>query len=149
MARTSIDIAAAPEVVWSVLADAETYGEWVVGTRKIVSADDRWPEPGASLEYELGVGPLTVSDRTTVIESEPPHMLLLRAELRRFGSAAIRVALEGVDGQTRVVMDEEPVDGVVGAIHTRLTDAALKRRNDAALQRLRRLAESRAWPTPS
>jgi len=42
------------------------------------------------------------------------------------------------------VMDEEPINGVIRTIHTRLSDAALKRRNDAALQRLRRLAESRA-----
>ncbi len=68
MARTSIESDAAPEAVWSVLADADAYGEWVVGTKSIARAAPRWPEPGTAVEYELGVGPIGVGDRTVVVE---------------------------------------------------------------------------------
>jgi uncharacterized protein YndB with AHSA1/START domain len=144
MGQTSIDIAAPPETVWAVLSDADEYGEWVVGTKNVVHADDHWPRVGTHLEYELGVGPLTVGDRTVVLESEPPRLLVLRAELRRLGAALIRLALEAVDGGTRVVMDEDPVEGIIDTLHNPLSDEALKRRNDAALGRLKRLAEARA-----
>ena len=144
MAQTSIEIAAPPETVWEVLSDAHEYGDWVVGTKHVLHADGDWPQVGTHLEYELGVGPVTVGDRTVVLESEPPRLLVLRAELRRFGAALIRLALESVDGGTRVVMDEGPVEGVIDKVHNPLTDEALKRRNEAALGRLKRLAEIRA-----
>jgi uncharacterized protein YndB with AHSA1/START domain len=143
VARTEIHIDATPEEVWSVLADAAAYGEWVVGTKNVSAADGEWPRTGSVLEYELGIGPVSVSDRTTVVEAEPPRKLVLRAELRRLGAAAIRLELDPVGDGTRVVMDEEPVEGVVDALHTRVTDAALRRRNDLALGRLKRLAEER------
>ena len=144
MAQTSIEIEAPPETVWEVLSDAVQYGDWVVGTKNIVHADGDWPQVGTHLEYELGVGPLTVGDRTVVLESEPPRLLVLRAELSRLGAAVIRLALERVDGGTRVVMDEGPIEGVIDKVHNALTDDALKLRNDAALGRLKELAEARA-----
>jgi carbon monoxide dehydrogenase subunit G len=144
VARASIDVNAAPDVVWSVLADAATYGEWVVGTKHIERADANWPDPGAQLEYALGVGPIAVGDRTIVVKSERPRMLVLRAEFRRLGAATIKLELEPHGELTRVLMDEAPIEGVVDAVHTRISDAALKRRNEAALDRLKRLAEARA-----
>jgi hypothetical protein len=41
-------------------------------------------------------------------------------------------------------MEEEPVDGVAETVHTRVSDAALGRRNEVALGRLKRLAEARS-----
>jgi uncharacterized protein YndB with AHSA1/START domain len=144
MAQTSIEIEAPPDAVWSVLADAALYGEWVVGTQGVARADGSWPAVGAELDYELGIGPITVGDRTIVVESEPPRLLVLRAELKRLGAATIRLQLEPADAGTRVVMDEAPVEGAIEKVHTPLSDAALKERNDVALGRLKRLAEERA-----
>lgn len=144
MARAAIDVNAAPDVVWSVLADAAAYGEWVVGTKHITRADANWPEPGTQLEYALGIGPIAVGDRTVVLESDRPHVLVLRAEIRRLGAATIRLRLEPHGESTRVLMDEAPVEGVIDAAHTSISDAALKRRNELALGRLKRLAEARA-----
>lgn len=144
MAHVSIEVNAAREAVWSVLSDASLYGDWVVGTKNVARADAGWPQVGAALEYELGVGPIAIGDRTVVLESEPPRLLLLRAEFRRLGAAMIRLELEGDGAATRVLMDEGPVEGVVETLHTSLTDAVLKRRNRAALDRLKRLAEARA-----
>jgi uncharacterized protein YndB with AHSA1/START domain len=144
VARTEIEIGAPPETVWDVLADARAYGEWVVGTKGITRADADWPRVGTALEYEVGFEPFTVGDRTEVLKADRPQLLVLRAELQRLGAAMIRLELEPLADGTHVVMDEEPVDGVAGALHNRLTDGALARRNDVALGRLKRLAEARA-----
>jgi uncharacterized protein YndB with AHSA1/START domain len=144
VARVVTEIEAAPEVVWGVLADPTAYGDWVVGTKQVVRADTNWPSPGAALEYQLGIGPIAVGDRTVVLESDPPRVLVLRAELRRLGAATIRLELEAHGETTRVVMDEAPTEGVVDAVHTPISDAALEQRNRVALDRLKRLAEARA-----
>src|SRR4051794_21540262 len=138
MASSSIDIDAPPEDVWRVLADAHAYADWVVGTKAVPTADAAWPEVGAALAYEAGAGPATVSDRTVVVECVPRSVLVLRAELRPVGGALVRLTLEPADGGTRVVMDEEP-EGIVGAAHNRISDAALAARNDLALRRLKQL----------
>jgi uncharacterized protein YndB with AHSA1/START domain len=143
MARAEIEIAAPPEAVWDVLADAGAYGEWVVGTKNVARADAEWPQPGSALEYELGIGPFAIGDRTVVVEAEPSRRLVLRAELGRVGAASILLTLEPQGGGTRVVMEEEPVEGVVDAFNNRLADAALAQRNDLALGRLKSIAESR------
>jgi uncharacterized protein YndB with AHSA1/START domain len=141
MARNSIDVAAVPEAVWEVLADANTYGEWVVGTKNVADSDASWPEPGAELEYELGLGPLSVADHTVVVEADAPRTLVLRAEFRHVGAFVIRLELEPLGGGTRVTMDESPVEGMLGA--RRVAEMALQLRNDIALARLRALAEAR------
>lgn len=143
MASTTIDIAAPPEAVWSVLGDADAYGEWVVGTRSIARADAEWPSVDSALEYELGFGPIRIGDRTVVVEADPPRLLVLRAEFSHFGAASIRLQLERHADGTRVVMDEEPVEGLVETVHSRITDAVLGRRNEAALERLKRIVEER------
>ena len=144
MAHASIDVDAPPEVVWRVLSDSTAYGEWVVGTKEVVRADDGWPEPGTHLEYALGIGPISIGDRTFVVEAEPPRLLVLRAEFRRLGAAMIRLELEPHGQATRVLMDEAPVEGVVETVHTSISDAALEQRNRVALGRLKALAEARA-----
>ena len=141
MAQNSIDVTAVPETVWEVLADANAYAEWVVGTKNVAGFDEDWPEPGAELEYELGLGPLSVADHTVVIEADAPRTLVLRAEFRHVGSVLIHLELEPVGSGTRITMEEAPVDGMLGA--ARVADAALQLRNDVALARLRALAEAR------
>ena len=143
MARNATEIAAPPETVWSVFADAQAYGEWVVGTKAIVRADGDWPDVGSSIDYELGVGPLTVGDHTVVVEADAPRLLVLRAELGRLGAATIRLELERIDGYTRVAMHEVPIEGITFRLHTRVSDYVLRRRNDQSLRRLKGLAESR------
>jgi uncharacterized protein YndB with AHSA1/START domain len=143
VARTETFVAAPPQAVWDVLADPGAYGDWVVGTQHVASADASWPDPGSALEYRIGAGPISVGDHTTVVEADAPRHLLLRAQLKHLGAFTIRVELEARDGGTRVVMEEEPVEGVLETVHNPLSDAALAKRNDLALDRLRRLAEAR------
>ena len=67
MARDSISVAAPPARVFEVLSDPFAYGDWVVGTRTILGVDGPWPDAGASLVYELGLGPLRMRDRTFAV----------------------------------------------------------------------------------
>ena len=143
MAVNEIEVAAAPEAVFAVLADPERYADWVVGAAETDELDPSWPAEGATLRYEAGAGPLTVAGVTEVVESEPPRRLVLRALVPSLGEVAIELELEASAAGTRVVMREEPVEGVLEAAHTKLSDAALSRRNEVALDRLRRLVEER------
>lgn len=138
----AIVIEAPPEEVFAVLADAERYVEWVVGTADTTAMDDAWPAPGSRLRYRVGIGPLGFSDVTEVVEARPPSGMVLRARMRPFGTTEIELALGPEPRGTRLQMREEPVSGLVRATHTRLTDAVLGRRNEAALGRLRRLVET-------
>jgi len=144
MARSEIAVAAPPEMVWAVLADAGAYGEWVVGTRQVTLADAAWPEVGSTLEYEVGIDPVSVRDTTRVVEAEPPRLLVLLAQARELGAMTIRVELAPSGDGTHVVLDERPAEGLLDTLQNRLSDSALKVRNDLALGRLRRLAEDRA-----
>jgi uncharacterized protein YndB with AHSA1/START domain len=139
-----ISIAAPPEDVFAVLADPERYVEWVVGTTDTNTIDEAWPAPGSRLGYRVGIGPLAFTDVTEVVEVRPPSRMVLRAQIRPLGTATIELDLSADGNGTRLVMREEPASGFVRATHTRLTDVILRRRNDAALARLRRLAEAGA-----
>ena len=142
MAVNEIEIAAPPEDVFAVLADPARYADWVVGTSETQAVDEEWPEDGAKLRYEAGIGPLAIGDVTEVIESDPPRRLLLNARVRPLGDIAIELLLEPREGGTRVKMTEEPVGGLLEAVHTRVNDAVVSQRNDVALRRLRDLVES-------
>src|SRR5947199_90898 len=69
MARDRVVVAAAPERVFEVLSDPFAYGHWVVGTRQVLGAEGSWPQPGSSLRYDAGVGPLRVRDQTVVLSA--------------------------------------------------------------------------------
>jgi len=144
VAENEIHVAAAPDAVWSVLAEPGLYADWVIGTKAVPRGDDSWPQVGSRLEYEIGAGPIGVGDRTIVLESEPPRLLVLRAEMKRLGAATIRIELTPAGHGTKIVMTEEPVEGALDLLHNPITDALLGRRNDIGLDRLRRLAEARA-----
>src|SRR5689334_7703759 len=107
MAENMVEVAAPPEAVWSVLADPHTYGEWVVGTSETSTGEGLWPEVGASLEYTVGVGPLEIGDRTVVLESDEPRLLVLEARMIHGGAFGIRLELEPTPGGTRVTMVEQ------------------------------------------
>jgi uncharacterized protein YndB with AHSA1/START domain len=144
VASNEIVVEAPPEAVWAVLSDGEAYGDWVVGTKAVSRVDAGWPGVGTAIDYELGIGPITVGDHTEVMESRRPELLVLRARFKRLGAAVIRLRLAPEGPGTRITMDEEPVEGLVEAVHNAVADAALGRRNDEALRRLKRLAEARA-----
>jgi uncharacterized protein YndB with AHSA1/START domain len=141
MARTTIHVAAAPDRVFAVLADAWTYEHWVVGCKQIRDVDATWPDPGATFHHSVGLGPLTVRDSTTVLESAAPARLVMRARARPAGVARVELDLAERDGGTEVVMTERPISGPPALVHNPLQDWLIDRRNREGLRRLKRLAE--------
>ncbi len=139
MPPIEIEIAAPPEAVWAVLADAHRYADWVVGAKEVRDADETWPSPGSKLHHTTGVGPLTLDDETSVIEADAPRRLVLCAKLRPVGEFGVTLTLLPRAGGTQVTMEEEPVAGLVRVVPG--TGLAADGRNVFSLRRLKELAE--------
>ncbi|HUR77084.1 MAG TPA: SRPBCC family protein [Acidimicrobiales bacterium] len=145
MEHAEIDIAVTPEHVWAVLADANTFADWVVGCKEVRHVEGTWPEVGAQLHHTLGVSAATIEDTTSVLESDPYRLLVLRARAQPAGIATVRLELAPADDEsTTITMEEEFVDGAASHIPNPVADALLKPRNAECLRRLKRLAEERA-----
>ena len=141
MARNVAHVAAPPERVFAVLEDADAYGDWVVGSRRIRGTDPDWPAPGSRVHHTVGVGPLTVSDNTEVLEYVPPQRLVLQARTRPFGTARVMLELVPAEGGTRVTMVEDPGDPLSRLLWNPLIHLLVRVRNCESLRRLRRIAE--------
>lgn len=140
MARNEIQIAATPERVWEVLGDPDSYGRWVVGTRRIRAADEAYPAVGTRLHHTIGLGPLTIRDSTRVVASEPPRLLRLEAGLGPLGSAEVELELRPESGGTRLVMRERAGRGPTRLLYPP-GELLLRGRNLWSLDRLKKLVE--------
>jgi uncharacterized protein YndB with AHSA1/START domain len=140
MARNERLIPSSPERVFSVLADAGAYAEWVVGSDTIRDADPDWPAVGSRFHHRVGLGPLKVDDHTEVVAMEPGRRLELHAKARPLGTAKVALDLERRGGGTLVTMVEDPGDVVTRLLFNPLTHLLVRRRNAESLRRLERLA---------
>ena len=132
-----------PAAVWDALADAGTYGDWVVGSRRIRAADPAWPAPGARFHHTVGLGPLSLDDHTESLEADPPSLLRLRAKARPLGTAQVTLELTPSQGGTFVRMTENP-DGLSAVLGINpLVHLLTMARNAESLRRLERIAERR------
>ena len=138
-----IQIAAPPDGVWAVLANARRYSDWVAGARAVRDADPGWPAVGRKLHHTVGVWPLVVNDETVVVESEPPRRLVLRASVKPVGRFRVELGLEAADGGTRVTM-QEFVESGPARFTGPLGDAGAQTRMEISLRRLKRLVETGA-----
>ena len=126
-----------PEAVWAVLADPDRYPDWVVGARRIRAADGSWPAEGAVLHHELSGG---IEDSTTVLESEAPHRLVLRARARPAGVARVTITVTPTASGSEVEMDEVAVSGILTLVPDCVLALFVKPRNLESLRRLGELA---------
>lgn len=143
MSTTSVEIGRSPEHVFGVLLTPQAYPHWVVGARRIRGVDPDWPKEQSAFHHTVGVWPVLVNDHTTIVESDPPSRLKLRARAWPFGEADVTLRLEPRGGRTLVTLHEEPVKGPVRTAWNRFADVAGHVRNSVSLIRLKRLAESR------
>jgi uncharacterized protein YndB with AHSA1/START domain len=140
MARTQRLIPAAPERVFAVLADPESYGYWVVGSDRVRGADPNFPAVGSRFYHRVGVGPLKIDDHTEVVDMEPGRRLALHARARPLGTARVELDLEPRGAGTLVTMVEEAGDQLSRLVLNSLTDPLVRKRNDKSLHRLEELA---------
>ena len=143
MAVNEIHIDAPPERVFAVLADWRSYGDWVVGSRKMRGADPGFPAVGTRFHHQVGVGPLNLNDHTKVLEVDQPHKLILRAKARPLGTAIVDLTLRPERGGTHVTMREDPGDTLSAFVFNPLTHLLVRKRNVEGLQRLKGLVEDR------
>jgi len=143
MAINEIHIDAPPERVFAVLADWRSYGDWVVGSRKIRGADPGFPAAGTRFHHQVGVGPLNLNDHTSVMEVDQPRKLILKAKARPLGTAIVEMEMRREAGGTRVYMREDPGDPLSAFVFQPLTHLLVRGRNVESLKRLKRLAEDR------
>ena len=131
-----------PERVFEVLADPNSYADWVVGSDTIRDADPNWPAPGSRFYHRVGVGPLKINDHTEVIDVDPPQRLVLHARARPLGTAKVTLTLEPHAGGAWVTMTETAGDPLSRLAINPLTDRLVHARNVESLRRLKRIAET-------
>jgi len=145
VARNEAFIAAPPSRVYEVLSDPSCYGEWVVGSREIRSADADWPAVGTRFEHTSGPPLVGSKDETRVIDTLAPVMLELHAQARPYPGAHVTMYLQPDRDGTRVTMIEDPASPVLNVLIGPLGHGLIKLRNVESLRRLKAIAEC---PTP-
>lgn len=136
VASGSIEIEAAPEVVWDLLTTVEAWPSWNPDIRTAELDGDL--APGATFRWKAGPGTIT----STIQELDPPHRITWKG--RTFGIKAIHVhRLDPSTTGTRVVSEESwaglPVRLLRGSLRKQL-----RKSTDAGLQHLKREAERRS-----
>jgi uncharacterized protein YndB with AHSA1/START domain len=129
-----------PDRVWHVLADGESYAQWVVGTQDILHVNPAWPAVGAVLRFRVGVGRFRFEDSCVVRICEPESRLELEAMAERLGSARIAFTLLPWGTNTLVLLDEHPLLGPGARLQGPMTELMLHLRNRRLLGNLARLA---------
>ncbi|MFG3104898.1 SRPBCC domain-containing protein [Streptomyces sp. NPDC048182] len=135
-------INASPARVWEVLADGDSYAAWVVGAADVTPRRGHWPRVGATIAYEVGLGPLRLGNETVVRRCEEGSVLELEAKAGPLGTDRIAIELRPWGDQTLVVVDEHPLRGVGGTLHNVGVEVLIQLRHRAMLARLARLCET-------
>ena len=132
-----------PQRVWDVLSDGWLYPVWVVGASRMREVDDTWPAVGSKLHHSVGLWPALVDDNTEVTDCDPLRLLELRARAWPIGTAAVRLTLTAQGAGTRVVIEEDAVEGPGKLVPKAVRAPGLKWRNTETLRRLAFIAERR------
>ncbi|MFD9404781.1 SRPBCC family protein [Streptomyces sp. NPDC060011] len=130
-----------PSEVWAVLADGTRYGDWVVGTAASTPVRGEWPQVHAAIEYEVKLGPLSVTNETVVRACDEGRALELEAKAGPLGTARIAIEVRPWGDHTLVVVDEHPLQGVGGLLHNVGVEALIQLRHRTMLARLAEVCE--------
>jgi uncharacterized protein YndB with AHSA1/START domain len=136
------ELPAPPEEVFDVLADPETYPEWLVGAQRIRSVDSDFPAPGSKFEHSVGASDeASVDDRTEALGADPPHRLDLFVHAGPF-HGIVDFEVEPCDGGTSRVRFREAATGAL-AVLTPLLRPIVYARNGRSLKRLAEFVSER------
>ena len=133
---SEIEIAAAPDIVWSVLTDFGRWPAWNLDVKSIAIDGD--VAPGTQFRWKAG--PATIT--SVIREVEPPRSIAWTG--RTVGTSAKHVdRLEAADGRTRV-RTEESFEGWLPRLLRRQMRTTLQNGLDDGLRDLKAEAERRA-----
>jgi uncharacterized protein YndB with AHSA1/START domain len=143
-AEARITIPAAPDDVFKVLADPETYPEWLAGAQHIRHVDADFPNPGAEFDHEVGpTEGTTIADDSKALVNDPPHRLQLEVNA---GPVRGIVDFELVPtGQGTEVRFRESAAGRL-SFAMPLLRGLIHLRNKASLERLKKRFEPLVIP---
>ncbi|MBC7596778.1 MAG: SRPBCC family protein [Kineosporiaceae bacterium] len=136
-------VQATSDQVWSVLADGWLYPLWVVGASRIREVDNTWPAEGSSIHHSMGVWPVLIDDRTSVLEANPGSHIRLRARGWPLGEAEVEITLRAEGSHTEIAIAEHPTAGPGVLVPNVINDVLLKWRNTETLRRLAYVVERR------
>ena len=109
-------IPAPPSAVYDVLADPETYPDWLVGADHMRAVDPDFPNPGSRFQHSVGPGgALTVDDETESLEADAGHHLALLVHAGPFHARVDFDLRRDPDGGTTVSFSERPVGALRAA----------------------------------
>ena len=135
--RTTVP--AAPDAVFAVLSDPETYPEWLTGAQHIRGVDGDFPAPGSEFAHEVGpTGSVTVADKTEVRAAEAPTRLELGVHAGPLKGVA-EFELERPGDGTLVTFRERLTGGMEAAMP--FARGVIFLRNKASLDKLRKRFE--------
>lgn len=147
MAFTARELDASPSDVFAVLADPQTYPDWLIGASEIRDVDNNWPSPGAKFHHLVGIKPFVLPDSTEVIDVEPNRHLKLRVRTRPFVVADVTFELVGNDDRCVITFTEEPAFRPLGDLVQPFVDPLLHARNHRTLVRLEKVLARRTATT--
>lgn len=141
--RQTIDIAAPPERVWTVLTDLDRLGEWVAEHRAFPDGAPSGLSDGTTYSQTLEAAGQDVDITWTVVEYDEPNVLAFDGSGPAGSSATLRYELTLVGDVTRLAYATS-FDLPGGALGSLAAKAAAPGEDDAeeTLGRLKELVES-------
>jgi uncharacterized protein YndB with AHSA1/START domain len=139
VARSSLILDAPRENVWAVLADAQSYSQWVVGAKDVRAVEGPWPASGSKFHHTLGMGPFTLQDNTKSLIVEEGRYLAIEARAWPLGKARVDFILTPEEDGTRVTIMEHAVSPALARWLDPVLAPLTRRRNDETLRRVARV----------
>jgi uncharacterized protein YndB with AHSA1/START domain len=140
----SVEIEAAPEVVWDWLVEPDRLVQWVGGLRRFEPLGDGVPGPGMRSQQHLHLGGRDWVLASEIVRWDPPNELEAHSEQKgfRIGQA---YRLERIDGRTQLECRvRTELKGLVGRLLEGVVSGRAQHKLEHDLDRLKRLAESSA-----
>ena len=130
----------APHELFEILTTPDTYPHWLVGAKRIRKVADSWPSVGGYFEHVVGIGPLTIADRTSVTAIEPPRLLELLVRARPLVRAGVRFELEAHPDGCMLRMTETPAGAY--KLASAVLQPLIRARNAGSMRRLSKIVEA-------
>ena len=133
-----------PGDVFKVLADGHLLSGWIHESSRVQKLDQGWPLPGSHSQHASRVGPIPLHDGTSMIEWDPPRRMTLTIHGRLVGSTVVTLDVERGANGCLAHLSETVVQGPGLLVPKALRRVGLHLQNGERLERLARLAETRA-----